>query len=90
MRVERVFLLLFAGLALASMPAGAQGAVVELKDGGKLAVDEERAPTYFFLLALAYRGSGDATRQKLCLDKVVSLAADTDLGVSAARLRDVP
>jgi hypothetical protein len=61
-----------------------------LKQGGSFAADERRAPMYFFLLALAYRGNDDAARQNLCLDKVVSLAGETDLGVTAARLRGLP
>jgi hypothetical protein len=58
-----------------------------VKQGASLAADEARAPTYFFLLALAYRGNGDAVRQNLCLDKVVSLAAESELGATAAKLR---
>jgi hypothetical protein len=61
-----------------------------VKMGGSLAADEERAPTYFFLLALAYRGNGDGARQNLCLDKVVSLAGETGLGVTAAQIRGMP
>jgi hypothetical protein len=61
-----------------------------VKQGRSLAFDEERAPTYFFLLALAYRGNGDAVRQNLCLDQVISLAAESGLGATAAQLRQMP
>ena len=67
-----------------------EAAEVLVKQGGSLAADEERAPTYFFLLALAYRGNGDVVRQNLCLDKVISISAESELGATAAQLRGMP
>ncbi len=56
------------------------------QNGETLAADPERGQTYFFLLALGYRGTGDTGREKLCLTKVVSLDPVSDLGESAAQL----
>ena len=83
------FILLRAKLLVDTF-AFADAAALLTKAGPMLARDEERAPTYFFLLALAYRGTGDIARQSLCLDKVIALAAETDLGVTAAELRRLP
>jgi tetratricopeptide (TPR) repeat protein len=49
--------------------------------------DGERAPYYYFLLALGYQGSGDAARAGECFDTVAALAPGSDLAASAARLR---
>jgi hypothetical protein len=54
--------------------------------GARLSRDPERAPVYWFLLGLGYRGIGDVTRERQSLSRVVSLAGDTDLGKAAARL----
>ncbi|HVO39986.1 MAG TPA: hypothetical protein VMV03_13230 [Spirochaetia bacterium] len=54
--------------------------------GARLSRDPERAPVYWFLLALGYRGVGDVKREQQSLSKVVSLAGESDLGKAAARL----
>jgi hypothetical protein len=54
--------------------------------GARLSRDPERAPVYWFLLGLGYRGIGDVTRERQSLSRVVSLAGDSDLGKAAARL----
>jgi tetratricopeptide (TPR) repeat protein len=59
---------------------------VLLKQGSDLAADSARAPTWLFLLALGYKGTGDLAREKACLDKVVSLAPESELSAAAARL----
>jgi hypothetical protein len=48
--------------------------------------DSERAPMYYFLLGLGYRGVGDAGKGKQALSKVVSLNPEGELGKAASRL----
>ena len=48
--------------------------------------DFARMPTYFFLLALAYGGTGDEENEKQCLARVVAASKDSELGTAAARL----
>lgn len=55
-------------------------------NGARLSRDPERAPVYWFLLALGYRGIGDVKKERQSLSKVMSLAGDSDLGKAAARL----
>jgi hypothetical protein len=50
--------------------------------------DGERAPYYYFLLALGYKGSGHAARAGECFDTVAALAPGSDLAAAAARLRE--
>jgi hypothetical protein len=52
--------------------------------------DGARAQTWYFLLALGYRGAGNSARSTECLDTVQSLAPETELAASAARLRELP
>ena len=47
---------------------------------GALVTDPERAPVFFFLQALGYRGVGDTGKEKENLVKVVSLSPDSELG----------
>jgi tetratricopeptide (TPR) repeat protein len=62
-----------------------------LKDNGAdLSQDAQRAPVYFFLLGLGYRGIGDVENEKSSLGRVVSIAKDSDLGVAAAQLLQNP
>jgi tetratricopeptide (TPR) repeat protein len=53
-------------------------------NGGELPRDAQRAPLYFFLLALGYRGTGDTTSEKDSLAQVVKMAPDSNLGQAAA------
>jgi tetratricopeptide (TPR) repeat protein len=55
-----------------------------------LKTDPLRAQTWYFLLALAYRGTGDTASSAACLDTVQSIAPETELAISAARLREIP
>ena len=54
--------------------------------GPALSKDPDRAPVYYFLLALGYRGTGDVRAERQSLSRVVSLDGDGELGNSAARL----
>jgi hypothetical protein len=45
-----------------------------------------RAPLYYFLLGIGYRGIGDVPSEKASFSKVVAISADSDLGKSAAQL----
>jgi tetratricopeptide (TPR) repeat protein len=58
-----------------------------VKAGNALAIDQERAPIYYFLLALAFRGTGEAAREKAALDAVVALDPESDMALAATRLR---
>ncbi|MGA2641618.1 MAG: hypothetical protein ABSG21_12035 [Spirochaetia bacterium] len=51
-----------------------------------LSGDAQRAPLYYFLLGLGYEGLNVEPDAKKSLQKVVSLAGDSDLGKSAAGL----
>jgi hypothetical protein len=42
--------------------------------------------TYFFLLGLAYKGTGDSGKEKQSLARVVSASGDSELGKAAAQL----
>jgi hypothetical protein len=59
-------------------------------NGGNLPQDAQRAPVYFFLLGLGYRGTGDLENEKSSLGQVVSIAKDSDLGMAAAQLLQSP
>jgi len=58
-----------------------------LVKAGAAGADTERAPTYFFLLALAYRGTGERSEEAAALDRVVALDPSSELGRTAYRLR---
>jgi hypothetical protein len=55
-----------------------------------LAFDEVRAQAWYFLLALGWRGAGEAVRAAECFDAVVSLGPETGLAIAAAQLRVTP
>ncbi len=59
-----------------------------LKAGDTLAIDEERAPGYYFLLALAYRGTGERAKESMTLNTVISLDPESDLGMAASKLKE--
>jgi tetratricopeptide (TPR) repeat protein len=59
---------------------------VLLTQGAGLADDETRGQTFFFLLALGYRGTGDKASEKTCLEKVMAMGPETEMGTAAARL----
>ena len=61
-----------------------------VKSGPVLSSDDERAGSYFFLLALAYRGTGEAAREREMLDTVISRDPAGSLAAAASRLRDAP
>jgi len=65
--------------------AQARDLLIRAPDAG---ADDERAPTYFFLLALAYRGTGERDREAAALDRVLSLDPTGELGRTARALRD--
>jgi hypothetical protein len=54
--------------------------------GNNLSGDAQRAPLYYFLLGLGYRGVGDSTNATQSFSKVIFLAGESDLGKSAAAL----
>jgi tetratricopeptide (TPR) repeat protein len=54
--------------------------------GNDLSGDEQRAPIYYYLLGLGYRGAGDVPKETQSLSKVVSFAGENDLVESAAGL----
>ena len=70
--------------------AWAQARDLLLKAGASLRWDEQRAPTYLFLLALAYRGTGEKEQQDIVLERIVSMDPASDLALAAARLRETP
>jgi tetratricopeptide (TPR) repeat protein len=59
-------------------------------NGSDLSQDAQRAPVYFFLLGLGYRGIGDLENEKSSLGKVVAMAKDSDLGSAASQLLQNP
>jgi len=68
-----------------------EGAVkVLLAHRADLEIDAQRAQTWYFLLALGYRGTGEGPSSAACLDKVTSLAPETELAAAAERLRENP
>ena len=79
------FILLKARL-LEDTSSCADAAALLTQEGGTLAHDPQRAPLYYFLLGLAYRGTGDGPRAGQALSTVVSLAGEADLGKTAAAL----
>ena len=70
--------------------AWAQARDLLLKTGASLRWDEQRAPTYLFLLALAYRGTGEKEQQDAVLQRIVSMDPTSELGLAAAKLREIP
>lgn len=54
--------------------------------GNDLSGDGMRAPLYYFLLGIGYRGIGDVPSEKASFSKVIAISADSDLGKSAAQL----
>jgi len=70
--------------------AWAQARDLLLKVGASLRHDEQRATTYLFLLALAYRGTGEKEKQDLVLDRIFALDPTSDLGQAAWKLRQAP
>ncbi|MGA2763590.1 MAG: hypothetical protein ABSG17_09520 [Spirochaetia bacterium] len=60
------------------------------QDGNDLSRDSDRAPLYYFLLGLGYRGSGDGEKALQALSKVVSISATSDLGKAARELSQQP
>jgi hypothetical protein len=70
--------------------AWAQARDLLLEAGTSLQWDEQRAPTYLFLLALAYHGTAEKEQRDLVAEKLISLDPESDLGVAAARLREMP
>jgi tetratricopeptide (TPR) repeat protein len=62
-------------------------AVKWLRDNGQtVAEDDLRSQAYFFLLGIAYGGTGDPGKEKQSLARVISASADNELGQVAARL----
>jgi hypothetical protein len=57
-----------------------------LSDQTRLSTDSSRAPLYYFILALAYKDSGDSSKAKLCVERLGSIAADSELAKAAASL----
>lgn len=51
-----------------------------------LSADERNAPAYWFLLALACQGTGDAAREKQALDTVLTMAPDSPMADAAQAL----
>ena len=51
--------------------------------GHDLSGDGLRAPLYYFLLGMGYRGVGDTANEKTCFSKVIAISGDSDLGKAA-------
>jgi tetratricopeptide (TPR) repeat protein len=65
----------------------ASKAAVELLAGWPgIAGDSGRAPLYYFILALAYKDSGDAERSRAAVERLMNLAPDGELARAAASL----
>lgn len=55
-------------------------------NGQLLAEDALRAPLYYFLLGIAYRGTGEMEKSKLALSRVMSISEQSALGKAASDL----
>jgi Tfp pilus assembly protein PilF len=66
-----------------------KNAVTWLADND-LSQDAQRAPLYYFLLGMGYRGEGDAENAKQVFSKVVSISRDSELGKAAEELMRNP
>jgi tetratricopeptide (TPR) repeat protein len=55
-------------------------------EGPALSQDAQRAPLYYFLLGLGYRGKSDSENADRAFAKVVSISAESDLGKTASEL----
>ena len=58
--------------------------------GNDLSQDAQRAPLYYFLLGLGYRGAGESEGAKQALLKVVAISRESDLGKAASELLQLP
>lgn len=58
--------------------------------GSELSRDAKRAPAYFFLLGLSYRGNNKPAEEKQSLLKAISMAPNSDLGKTAVKLLQSP
>lgn len=61
-----------------------------LKAAAVLAPDDARAPTYFFLLALAHQGTWEMDKRAAALDRVFALDPTSELGRTAYQMRQAP
>jgi tetratricopeptide (TPR) repeat protein len=52
--------------------------------------DAQRAPLYFYLLGLAFRGAGDTAGSRESLQQVIAISGGSDLGKSATALLQEP
>lgn len=55
--------------------------------GLSLQSDNYRAPSWHFLLGLAYRGAGDGARANQAFSRAAALSPDSDIGKAAAALK---
>jgi tetratricopeptide (TPR) repeat protein len=78
--------ILFKARLLEETSAYADALALLAHEGGGLAQDSKRAPLYYLLLGVAYRGAGNGAQAQRALSKVTTLAGDSDLGRAAATL----
>jgi tetratricopeptide (TPR) repeat protein len=81
----RDFLLLKAKL-LEETSAYADALDLLAGEGAAFSQDAQRAPLYYFLLGLGYRGTGDSENANLAFRKVIAISAESDLGKTAGEL----
>jgi tetratricopeptide (TPR) repeat protein len=58
--------------------------------GNDLSRDAQRAPMYYFLLGVGYRGVGDTSHEKQSLSRVVTTSGESDLRKAATQLLQNP
>jgi len=83
-------LVLLKARLLLDTSAFAEAAALLAIEGGWLAQDASRAPLYYFLLGVGYRGAGAAESSRQALSRVVAISSDSDLGAAAADLLKSP
>ena len=83
------FILLRAKL-LEDTSAYAEAVALLSDEGASLSQDVKRAPLYYFLLGLAYRGAGDSENAKQAFSKATSISQDSDIGTAAQQLMENP
>ena len=83
-------LVLLKARLLLDTSAFAEAADLLAREGNWLAKDAGRAPLYYFLLGVSYRGAGAAENSRQALSRVVAISPGSELGIAAADLLKTP
>jgi tetratricopeptide (TPR) repeat protein len=78
--------ILLKGKILIDVSAYDQSAKWLAEKGAGLAMDAQRMQTYFFLMGLAYKGTGEIEKERQSFTRVISAGGDSELGKAAAKL----